>query len=97
MRTWAMLLGGLIVWAAHFFAVYGIVSVFPGTSLARWLTIAATLPALAAAAWLLWLSLRQRRESEADPFDQWMANVAALGSAIGLIAVAYQGLPALLA
>ena len=97
MRVWAMLLGGLIVWTAHFFAVYGIASIFPGTSLARWLTIAVTLPALAVTGWLLWLSLRQRRSDEADSFDRWTAGLAALGNAVGLIAVAYQGLPAILA
>ena len=31
MRTWAILLGGLLVWAGHFFALYGI-GEFAGSS-----------------------------------------------------------------
>ena len=37
------LLAGLLVWAAHFFGVYIIGSLFPGTELARWLVLGITL------------------------------------------------------
>ena len=32
MRTWLLLLGGLIVWAAHFSILWGASSIFPGTA-----------------------------------------------------------------
>lgn len=91
------MLGGLIVWAAHFFAVYGIASLFPGTSAARWLTIAATVAAAAAAAWLLRRALASGRRCGPDDITGWMSGVAAIGSGTALVAILYQGLPAFLA
>lgn len=97
MSAWAAMLGGLLVWAAHFFALYGIASLFPGMAAARWLTVAATLAALAAAGALLVQALRRRRAAPDHDLERWMAGLAALGSGIALVAIAYQGLPALLA
>lgn len=54
MRTWATLLGGLTVWAAHFFAIYAIACILPGQTAARWLVVGATLPAIVADAVILW-------------------------------------------
>lgn len=96
MRAWAMLLGGLLVWAAHFFSLYIGASLFPGTATARWLAIVATLAAAAAAGWLLSLSIRQSRHAEADELQRWLAGFAAAGCGLALLAIFYQGLPALL-
>lgn len=96
MRAWATLLGGLLLWAAHFFALYGIASLFPGTAAARWLAAAATVAALAAGAVLLLKALARRREACGNDLGRWMAGLAALGSGIALVAIFYQGLPALL-
>ena len=95
MRHWALLLGGLIVWAAHFFLLYGIASVFPGDPIASWLTIAATVVALAAIAALLWLLAARRLRGGDDRFGRWRDAVAALGAGLSFIAVLWQGLPAL--
>ena len=97
MRAWIEMLGGLIVWAAHFFALYGIASILPGTVMARWLTVAATLVAFGIAAWVLWRALANQRRVGSDNLGRWMAGVAAAGSGIALVAIIYQGMPALLA
>ena len=97
MRAWALLLGGLVIWAGHFFLLYAIASLLPGQSIARWLAVAATVPALAGAAWLLWYSLGRRTGPGADQMERWIAGVAALGSGTAIVAIAYQGLSALIA
>jgi hypothetical protein len=97
MRVWSFLLGGLIVWAAHFFTLYIVASLFPGEDAARWLAITATLVALAAAGGLLVLSLARMRREGTDDLQQWMGGFAAAGCGLALVAVVYQGLPAVLA
>ena len=47
MRAWLLLLQGFLVWTAHFFGLYIAASLFPGTALAEWLTVALTLVAFA--------------------------------------------------
>ena len=92
MRSWLLLLGGLIVWAAHFFMLYGIASIWPGDPVARLLTGAVTLVAVAADAFLLRLVVHDRKR---DELDQWVREVAIAGAAISLVAVLWQGLPAI--
>ena len=94
MRSWAFLLAGLLIWAAHFFILYGIGSVFPGEPIASWLTIAVTALALAANGGLLWL-VALRRLGRPDRFDRWRDGLTALGLGLSFVAVAWQGLPAL--
>ena len=94
MAKWTLLLGGLTVWAAHFFLLYGIVSVFPGSELARILTLVVTVPALAANAVLLWLSAAKRLVGGPDELDRWVLNVAAAGAILSFVAVLWQALPA---
>jgi hypothetical protein len=90
---WRFLLGGLIVWTVHFFALYAIGSIFLTTPLARALTLLATLACLAAAALLI---ARVRRSGAATPMDAWMRTVALYGAAIAVVAILWQALPALL-
>lgn len=97
MRAWGLLLGGLIVWAAHFFLLYGIASIFPGREIAHWLTIVATIPAVASDAALLRLAMRRRHPGPPDELRSWVADVGAAGAALSLVAVVWQSLPALLA
>lgn len=97
MRAWLWMLGGLVVWTAHFFAVYGAGSLFPGQPIARWLTLAITVVAASVAAWLCWRCSRAaRRQEEGDDFSRWMAGLSAFGSGLAVIAVLYGGAPALL-
>ena len=83
---WIALAGALAIWTAHFMLAWAIGSIFPGERIVLWLTLALTVAALAALAWL-W---RRRR----------VAGIgSAAGLAIGLagVAVLYDFLPALMA
>ena len=95
MRAWIQLLSGLLVWTAHFFLVYGIASLLPGTVAAKLLVGSATLICLAATGWLLWRALASRR-SAPDDLGRWRSQLSAAGSVLALVGIAYQGLPALL-
>jgi hypothetical protein len=92
MRSWLLLLAGLLVWAAHFFALYAIGEFAGATPGWRWAVAALTLACLAAEIALL---LRVRHAPRRDSFERWRASVAAGGLLLGAIAVAWQGLPAL--
>ncbi len=93
MRAWAYMLGGMIVWTVHFFAIYIVASVFLTTTVARMLTLVITLACLAADAWLI---LRLRVPSGGDEFREWMRKLALVGAGISTVAVLWQGLPALI-
>lgn len=93
MRAWTLLLGGLVVWTAHFLALYGIASIFPGTTIANWLVLPLTLVAVAALIFLLRRSVVQM--ASRDSLDRWMGRLATLGAAISLLAVVWQAIPAL--
>lgn len=92
MRAWLFLLSGLLVWTAHFFGVYITASLFPGTSLAKWITAALTLVALIA---LGVLSTRALPLSRRGGLSSWMGTLALAAVALSAVAVLYQGLPAL--
>ena len=97
MRTWSFLLSGLVVWAVHFFGLYLFASVWPGTATARGLALLLTALCLAVNAWLLRRALPALRRNPADDFDRWAASIATAGLGFSLVAVLWQGLPALLA
>lgn len=90
------MLGGLIVWAVQFFALYIIASIFMTTPLSRVLAAATTLACLVADALLLRGALALRRARN-DEVALWRASLAAMAAGISLVAVVWQGLPALLA
>lgn len=94
-RRWAIMLGGLAIWAAHFLLLYGLASVFPGRAEAKTLIVVATIPALAGAAVLLWMALA--RAGRADPVDRWMFRLAALAAAVAIVAMVWQAAPVLFA
>jgi len=96
MRTWAFLLGGLLVWTVHFFGLYIAASIFLDTDATRVLTLVLTALCLAADAWLLWRALPKLRTGNPDEMQHWVALIATLAIALSLLAVLWQGLPALL-
>jgi hypothetical protein len=97
MRRWAFALGGLIVWAAHFFLLYGIASIFPDTQLARVLTLVVTIPAAAADGLLLWAAAARRMKSDrAGDVAAWLVDLGGLAAAISLVAVIWQAMPAIM-
>ena len=92
MRAWLVLLGGLLIWAAHFFAVYAVASLFPGTDTAWYLTLLLTVVATGAAAWLWWRTRRVPQDDRAgDDLGRWMEGLASMSCALALIAIFYQG------
>ncbi len=95
MRAWAYLLGGLLVWAVHFFALYAAASIFLTSPTSRAITAVATLICLAAAA-LLGVRGWAGRRGGGEPFGKWVHTIAALSGAAAFIAIAWQALPALL-
>lgn len=97
MKTWAWMLGGLIVWAMHFLGVYLISSLADVVTTAddpRWrmagLAFSGVCGLITAA--LLWAAARRlRRRTPLFP-DQ----MAALGAGVSLIAIVWQALPTLI-
>lgn len=90
---WRLLLGGMVIWGLHFFALYGIGSIWLSSMTARLLTALTTLLCLAGEAWLL---LRLRRRA-GDRLDGWMVNLSRAMIALASIAIVWQAMPALLA
>lgn len=91
MRAWAILLGGLLVWAAHFFLLYAIGEFARDAIMARIAIGLLTIACLAAELIILAVCLKRPR----DGFGQWQRQVGALGAALGGIAIVWQGLPSL--
>lgn len=94
MQSWAVLLAGLLVWAAHFFALYGI-GEFAGAGAGSRASVL-VLSALALLADFL-LARRLRLRPRGDDFARWRAGVALGGVALSALAVVWQALPAFLA
>ncbi len=93
MAAWRSLLGGLVVWAAHFLTLYILGSVFGTSDTARLGVALATLVALAAIVALL---VASRRSREADPVLRWMASLGTLAAGLAIVAIIWQAMPALL-
>lgn len=92
-RSWAMLLAGLLIWAAHFFLLYGIGEFTGGGIAPRLLVIALTVAALALMAWLGW---RLHHARVADDFEGWQSRVSLTLMALSSIAILWQAMPAFL-
>lgn len=93
MRSWLLLLGGLLVWVVHFFALYAVGSIFLTTNLARGLTILLTIFCLAATAVI---ARRASRGCPSDAENRWIRAVGLWSVGIGAVAILWQGLVALL-
>ena len=93
MRTWAILLGGLLVWAGHFFALYGIGEFIGESAASRGAVLLLTASGLAVDAVLAWRLLPFSRAGE---FMRWRARVALGGLALSALAIVWQALPALI-
>lgn len=94
MRAWFCITGGLLIWAAHFLSIYAAASIFPGSSLARWLTLALT----ALAFGMLFLLVRETwrpTRLHSSQFSQWLDGLAGLSVGLAVLAIVYQSLPAL--
>ncbi|WP_106639086.1 hypothetical protein [Allosphingosinicella vermicomposti] len=91
MRSWIILLGGLALWAVHFFGLYFTGSIFLSSGTARSI---AGLFTLACAAATLLLMAWINRQSEAV-LAGWVSPAGRAGAVLALIAIIWQGLPVL--
>jgi hypothetical protein len=98
---------GLIAWAVQFTVIYGVAAIacargygdasIAGVGLVHSAIVGATLLALAVTAAILVMALRDRRNRNADthPTDRFLADTTLAISALSLVAIFWQGLPAL--
>lgn len=92
MRSWTTLLGGMLVWAAHFFVLYGIGEFAGANTASRGAVLLLGAIALAADGLLFRRLLRRPR---GDEFGRWRTGVASGGLGLSSLAVVWQTLPAL--
>ncbi len=96
MRLWLILLGGMIVWAVHFFALYALASIFASTIAMRAGVVLVTTACVAADGALLLASAGMIRGGRSDDVARWTGSLGAFMAGLSLLAVVWQGLPALL-
>ena len=95
-RKWMLLLGGLLIWTAHFFLLYAFASIFPGSATARWLTAGATVLGLAANGAIIGAAiLRKQKPPSGDEVENWAWQVALPECLLSFAAVLWQGLTVL--
>src|SRR3546814_8129065 len=89
--TWALMLGGLLIWAAHFFALYGI-GEFAGSSAgARAAVAGLTILALGGVGLIAY---RSRRRSTSDDFAGWSVRLGQGALLLSAIEVVWPAFPA---
>lgn len=91
--SWTLFLGGLLVWALHFFALYAVASIFLTSDTARLLTVAVTLLCLVLNALLFVRVASVQADVE---LTRWMRSLALLGVSLSVVAILWQALPAAL-
>ncbi len=97
MGRWVLLLGGPLIWAGHFLAIYLTASIAEQISgdtgaLARTLMLAASSAAIVAALWII--AVARRLDANA-PLDRFWRLVSQAGAILAIVAVIWQSLPAL--
>ena len=97
MRRWLILLGGPLIWAAHFIFIYIVASASvlisgAATPFARNLIAGSGLLAAFAASLLIIANLRDGGE---DALNAFWRTVSAFGALVAAIAILWQSLPAL--
>lgn len=90
------MLGGLLLWAGHFFGLYIIASIFLTSTTSRVLALVLTIPALVAGVLLLRRAYLNRERRDADGFGPWADGLALAGAALALVAICWQALAAIL-
>lgn len=97
MTRWLILLGGPLIWAAHFNLIYAINSISiqaarESTATARGLIVGSGVLAVLGCLYVL---RRARKLPKHDEFDHFWRLVAATGAVLGAISIVWQSLPAL--
>ena len=97
MRSWTYTLGGLLIWSVHFLGVYGIASLGDVITRAedwpfRMAALAFSVLCLAGAGAATFVAVQRMRRAE-EGVPSFMDQLAALGGAVAMIAIAWQALP----
>jgi hypothetical protein len=87
---WFLLLGGLLVWAAHFLALYIIGEALGASRAARVTIIALSLIAVAADGTIAYHISGRSAETG---FERWRRSVVLIGAGLSAIAIVWQTLP----
>lgn len=93
MRIWILLIGGLLVWAAHFFALYGIGEFAGAGAGPRASVVGLTAAALGLVAWL---AFRTRSPATSDDLAAWSVRLGQGALLLSAVAIAWQAFPAFL-
>lgn len=99
-------LAGLLIWAAHFLVIYGMTGLactrgfadarVLGFGIVKLTIVAATVLALLAAATVLVRAIRSARRTDRGGI-RFLCGMAAMVALLALVAIAWDGLPALVA
>lgn len=87
------MMGGLILWAVHFFLLYLLAEFGGGASDVR---VAASLCTLAILGGVAWLGARVLRDVPQDHFGRWRQRAGLLALAFGGLGIVLQYLPVVL-
>lgn len=93
MRSWILILGGMIAWTTHFFALYAIGETVGGSPGGRMAVLGVTLLCLAGDLLVARAVLRLPQHTR---FDEWRRFAALAGAGLSALAIVWQLLPALL-
>lgn len=93
MGSWILILGGMIAWTVHFFALYAIGETVGGSPGGRIAVLGVTLVCLASDALVAHAAFRLPHQTG---FDGWRRFVALAGAGLSALAILWQSLPALL-
>jgi hypothetical protein len=92
MKSWLIMMGGLMLWAVHFFLLYLLAEFGGGASGVRMASLC-TLAILGAAVWLF---VAVVRDIPQDPFARWRRRAGLLALAFGGFGIVLQYLPVVL-
>ena len=93
MKSWFIMMGGLVLWAVHFFLLY-LLAEFGGSG--SGVRLAASLCTLAILGGAVWMFVAVRHKTSGDPFARWRRRAAMLALAFGGLGIVFQYLPILL-
>lgn len=93
MKSWFIMMGGLVLWAVHFFLLY-LLAEFGGSGLG--IRLAASLFTLVILGGVAWMFVAVRQKTPGDPFARWRRRAAMLALAFGGLGIVFQYLPVLL-
>lgn len=97
MKAWSWMLGGLVVWAAHFLGLYALSSTADVIATAddalwRMAGLGFSMACIMLSTAILLVAVRRLRQPKSD-IALFADQVAAAGAGVGIIAMVWQALP----